>query len=307
MDTASLGEWIRSERTAALVVNARSRRGERLYRRTAEALRRRGFTLVDAHPVRDPAQLRTAVRKALTRGAHLLVVGGGDGTISSAVNELVGRDVALGLIPLGTQNSAARTLGIPLSVDGAVNVLVDGAVTEIDLGRIGDSYFVNVAAAGIAAETSRITRTRWKQLLGKIAFLLTGLGLYLSYRPFYCRLDTDHEHIEVLAREVVIASGRYYGDTVLSPEASIRDGTLLIHTIDAVPLHTVCWQAFRFLFLRRPGLPGTHHFTAARVRIDTDPPLQLMVDGESTVLTPAEISIAPRALKVMAPRSSDLV
>lgn len=302
MDTTSLTERIGRERRAALMVNACSRHGEALFLHTEAALRARGFTLAASTPVRDPGRLRAAVRKALDTGVPLIVVGGGDGTIACAANELAYQNVALGLLPLGTENSAARTLNIPLDVDGAIDVLEVGAVVEIDLGRIGTRYFLNTVSAGISAESARGTSPRLKRTLGKLAYLITGVSVFLTTPPFHCVLETDEGRIEALVFEVVIANGRHFGDTVLSPEASIRNGRLLVHTIDVESVG-LFRQAFRYLLLRKPGLPGTHHFTAARVGIDTDPPQQLDVDGEATVLTPAVVSVAPRALKVMAPRS----
>ena len=107
---------IRQRRRAVLVVNARSRRGARLYLAAGRQLEAAGFDLLGSFAVSRPGQLETSLARALDLEPDLLIAGGGDGTLSLAARHLAYRDVALGIMPLGTTNNFARTLGIPLSV-----------------------------------------------------------------------------------------------------------------------------------------------------------------------------------------------
>src|SRR5690348_16719265 len=109
---------IRQQRRAALVVNTRSRRGIRLYQAAASQLHAAGFGLLGSFPVSQPGQLQASLDDALDLTPDLLIVGGGDGTLSLAARHLAHRDVALGVLPLGTTNNFARTLAIPLNVAG---------------------------------------------------------------------------------------------------------------------------------------------------------------------------------------------
>jgi YegS/Rv2252/BmrU family lipid kinase len=285
-----------------LVVNTCSRRGARHFLHIYQALCRRGIDVVAAYPVGDPSHLREVTRNAFQHGTHLVVVGGGDGTISSVVDEFIDRDVTIGIIPLGTGNSTALTLGLPISIQRAVDVLVDGEVGEVDLGKIGDDYYVNVVAVGLTAETARHTPYWLKQLFGAASYIFAGLHVLLRHRPFQCRLQTDGQQIIAIVREVVIANGRYFGETVLSPEASIHDGLLTVHVVEEMNIPYLIWRLFRYLILRKPGLPGEHHFSATELQLDADPPQSIDVDGESVIFTPTRITIAPHALKVMLPR-----
>src|SRR5262245_23603845 len=122
---------------AALVVNTRSRQGAALFVDAQRALHERDFALAATCAVRQPRQLRDVVRKLVADGVRLIVVGGGDGTLTTIVDELAYRDVVLGVLPLGTANTFARTLGIPLNVEGAVEVVARGQVREVDLGKAG--------------------------------------------------------------------------------------------------------------------------------------------------------------------------
>lgn len=148
MESAELQRRIRAERTAALIINTVSRNGERLFVRALDGLARRGITVSAAYPVHHPDRLPEIVHSAVQHGHRLIVIGGGDGTVSAVVDYLAYQDVVLGLLPLGTGNSFANTLHIPFSLNGALDVIAQGDVARIDLGRIGDDYFANVAPWG---------------------------------------------------------------------------------------------------------------------------------------------------------------
>lgn len=137
----TLEKDIRAAASAVLIVNTYSRRGERLFFRAIDQLTAQGITIAAAYPVRDPVRLPEVINEAISRGHQLVVVGGGDGTISSIVDSFAYQDVVLGLLPLGTGNSFARTLGIPLSLEGAVDVIAHGKVADVDLGKVGEDYF----------------------------------------------------------------------------------------------------------------------------------------------------------------------
>jgi YegS/Rv2252/BmrU family lipid kinase len=232
------------------------------------------------------------------------VAGGGDGTFSAVADAFVGTDAVLGLVPLGTGNSTAHTLGIPPSIRRAVDAIAWGEVADIDLGKIGDDYFMNVVSVGLTAETAQNTPDWLKKLLGKFAYLITGATVFIRHRPFLCCLQIDGRRVTAKARQVVIANGRYFGETVLSPEASIRDSLLTVHAVEEMDFWYLVWRLLRFLILRKPGLPGLLHFSVSEVSIDADPPQRIDIDGESTIRTPARVSVIPRALKVMLPAAN---
>src|SRR5690349_1203118 len=145
-----LTDAIKRDRRAALVVNAHSRQGMRLYDTARTRLLAAGFTLLDTYPVDRPRELEATLAEAVGRGPDLLVAGGGDGTISTAARLLAHHDIALGLLPLGTTNNFARTVGIPLTLDGAVETLAEGKVIDVDLGLAGATAFTNHVGVGLS-------------------------------------------------------------------------------------------------------------------------------------------------------------
>src|SRR5688500_10192567 len=112
-----------------------------------------------------------AVKQAV-RKAPMVIVGGGDGSLSSAVDFFIGKETVLAVLPLGTANSFARTLGIPLDLDGAIEVIADGKARKIDVGCINGDYFLNAAALGLAPKVAETVPSGLKRRLGRLGYLL---------------------------------------------------------------------------------------------------------------------------------------
>lgn len=303
LDTRELERIIRAEGTAAAIINTRSRQGELMSARALAALRQAGLQVIRSHIVRNPEYLHVKVRQALDEGQRLILVGGGDGSISSVVGDFAYRDVALGILPLGTGNSFARSLGVPLTLNGAVDVILHGRVCDVDLGRVDETYFANIADIGLTAEMAWSTPDAWKRRLGKLAYVVMGARLLLRYRPFRCRLCVEGQaDIELLTHEIIVANGRYYGDTVLDTGATVRDAHLTVLAMHAVNRWQLARLWLAFLARRTMALTCARCLAVTAVALDTDPPQYIDLDGEATIRTPAVFRVAPRALRVLVPR-----
>ncbi|HEY8554571.1 MAG TPA: YegS/Rv2252/BmrU family lipid kinase [Burkholderiales bacterium] len=295
----STGAAFTTRVSAALVVNTRSRRGRRLYARALELLQRGGVRLDHRHPLRDPRRLRESVRAAIAQGAQLVILGGGDGSVSAVVNELAHRDVVLGVLPLGTANSFARTLGIPLAIEGAVETILRGRVANIDLGRIGDHYFANTTALGLSSAIAHSRLAALKRWLGPPSYALAGAAKLYAHRPFRCTLIEDGRCTALEALDVLIANGRYQGGALAAPEASVESRELVIRVIKG-PSRLNMLRAWMLTALRRaPGPALMERIRAADLRIETTPPQHVSIDGEVVGRTPIRASVAPDALKVI--------
>ncbi|WP_317617564.1 diacylglycerol kinase family protein [Sphingomonas daechungensis] len=143
---------------AILIVNAGSRRGADLFEEARDKLTAVGIELLDAKKCKTAATMDKAVKAALKK-APMVIVGGGDGSLSSFVDHFIGTNVVFALLPLGTANSFARTLGIPLDLDGAIGVIAKGEARKIDVGCINGDYFLNAAAMGLARRSRKASRT----------------------------------------------------------------------------------------------------------------------------------------------------
>ena len=164
---AELTADIRARRRTALVVNVRSRRGRRHYPTVCRQLHNAGLDLLDLHPVADPRRLAQALAAAVDSGADLIVVGGGDGTLSEATHQLAHRDLCLGVLPLGTTNNFARSLGLPLHLPAALQILTEGKVADVDLGHVAGRHFANLTSLGLSVQVAKHVPHQLKRILGR--------------------------------------------------------------------------------------------------------------------------------------------
>ena len=296
------------KRRAALVVNTRSRSGEQAFEQARSYLRELGVRVEAEYNLRDPARLPETVREAAGEYG-LVILGGGDGTVSSAVDFLADREVVLGLLPLGTANDFARTLGIPTELARACETIARGKLVDIDLGLSGDNYYVNLASVGLSAGVTRALTPRLKKTAGAAAYTVAAVKAFLKHEPFRARLtfpDGDHEPVEhERLLQVAVGNGRFYGGgMVVAPGSGIDDSTLDVYAIE-LGRHRDLIGVARYLksgdFVRSGGVS---HYETSRVVVETEPPLQVNVDGELVAVTPQEFSVARNALHVLVPQES---
>src|ERR687895_458780 len=135
---------------AALIVNARSRAGEKAFDKASRLLDSMGVEVGVSYALNDPARLAETVKEAVGEGHDPIILGGGDGSVSSTVDFLAHHEVTLGLLPLGTANDFARTLEIPSDIGEACQTIASGKVVDVDLGLAGNNFYVNVASVGLS-------------------------------------------------------------------------------------------------------------------------------------------------------------
>jgi YegS/Rv2252/BmrU family lipid kinase len=305
---ADLDGAIHRHRRAALVVNTRSRRGRLLYHRVGTRLRAAGMHLLGSFPVHRPTDLASSLTAATDLAPDLLVVGGGDGTISTAARHLAYRDIALGVLPLGTTNNFARTLSVPLTVPEAIGVLVDGKVADVDLAWVGDRddgriLFANLVSLGLSGEVAAHAPHRLKRILGRVAYPLTALARLPTHRPFRARITVDGRGYELATHQLNIANGGFHAGRPITGDTSADDRLLLVYPLGDTRRWRLVTATARHTFLgRRRSLTEPAFLAARELWLETDPPLPLDVDGELRGHTPTRIVLAGNALRVMVPR-----
>jgi YegS/Rv2252/BmrU family lipid kinase len=226
------------------------------------------------------------------------------------VDFLAHNDTLLGLLPLGTANDFARTLGIPQDIEGACRTIAEGKVVDVDLGLAGDNYYVNVASVGLGVEATRALSPWLKKSTGPLAYPAAAIKAFLRHEPFSARLtfpDGDHEPVEYdRLLQVAVGNGRFYGGgMIVAPESGIDDRTLDIYAINLGRRRNLIGVA-RYLksgdFIK---MEGVHHFRTSRVQIETDRELAVNIDGEVVAMTPQDFSVAQNALHILVPQESD--
>lgn len=287
-------------KSAALIVNAMSRTGEAMFEQARDAMRGLPYP-VDAHAVHDPQELDGMMAEILAKKPDLVVLGGGDGTISGLVDHLVGKGVVLGVLPLGTANSFARTLGIPLEVEGAVEVLRSGEPKRIDLGMIDHDYFANCAAIGLSPQIAETVPHKLKRWFGRAGYLAWAAIQYMRFEPFTLIVTDGGRERRVRTVEVRISNGSFHGGTELVEEASLDSGEIVIQAVTGRVKRRLLANWGANILRLESRKRGTVSFRGKSLEVRTDPPLPISIDGEVLAKTPVTARVAAGVIYVMAP------
>ncbi len=245
-------------------------------------------------------------REAACQGADAVIAAGGDGTINEVLNGLAGTPTPMGVIPLGTANCYALEVGIPLDAGRAAKAILDSERISISLGKTGETFFLLMAGIGYDAEVVHRLEDAlsWKRKLGKAAYLLIGLKRLAVYRPPRLRVIMDGgEPVE--GYSVIIGNARSYGGQFhVTPLADLDEETLdvcLFQRKDRRSMLRYGWGILR---------GGKHirfrdvvYRKCRTVRIESEEPSPMQLDGDRFGHTPAAFELAPRALQVLIPKS----
>lgn len=262
----------------------------------------RGVRITELHVARDSRDVRRHVKRIANAGIGTVVVGGGDGTMAHAVDVLAHRSTVLGVLPLGTGNSFAQSLGIPDDhLEQAVEIIVRGKVGQVDLGRVNGTHFANFATIGLSSEIAGATSTAAKGILGRLAYGIAALKPLLTHRAFRARIRWPGGELRLRTQDIIIANGRYFGSTPIVPDATIDDDRLNLFVTDDPSRLGALRTYLAFGMHDQTKLRDAHAVTAKRFTIRTRARQEISIDGSLLEKTPARFRVVPRALRVYVP------
>lgn len=252
--------------------------------------------------VERPGDARQFAVSARDGSFDMVVSAGGDGTIHEIINGIAGSNLLLGVLPMGTANVLAWDLGLPLDPLAACEVLKFGRERTIDLGRSSDGrYFSCMAGVGIDAQIVREVPTIAKGIFGGVAYLVSGIGTLIHHGLTELSIGMDGRPPVVGYATVICNSTHYGGRYKLCPNAIIDDGWLDVAILQKRDSLALLRSSLSVIMDNRPH-KETISFTRARMVLVSAPHRTLVqLDGDIIGTTPIGISIAPRALRVMAP------
>jgi len=256
--------------------------------------------------VRDfPTGSPEACRQAIVcEGAacDLVLVAGGDGTLSGAAPALIEAGKPLGVLPLGTANDLARTLKLPLDPVRAADVVVAGRTRRIDLGTANGHPFFNVASIGLAADMADALETREKRALGRFAYATAAARVLLRARQFHAHVEVGDCTLHTHSYQIAVGNGRYHGGGVaVREDAQIDDGKLMLYSLEPGSLLKVALLAPLFRRGQHVRWQEVRTATGAAMTIRTDRPMPVNLDGDLVTETPLELRLLPKAITVFAP------
>jgi diacylglycerol kinase (ATP) len=230
----------------------------------------------------------------------LVVLGGGDGTMNAAARGLIKAQVPLGILPLGTANDLARTLGIPEDLEGATQIIIDGRCRLIDLGEVNGAPFFNVASIGLSADLAAELTSDMKKRFGKIGYALAAISVLMRASPFRATIEANGRKARALTLQIAVGNGLFYGGGMaIERGAKIDDATLDLYSLEMR-------RAWKLALMARAFRYGEHgawrevrveHAQAFRIRTRRRHPIN--ADGEIVSYTPADFRILPKAIEVL--------
>jgi YegS/Rv2252/BmrU family lipid kinase len=238
------------------------------------------------------------LRRMADAGVPQVVVAGGDGTVACAARELAHTETALGIIPQGTANNFATSLGLPRELPAALKVIMDGTVRQIDLGRVGTHLFTEAAGIGFFADALALYGQGGQARAARVLFATARVWLSMSAKRIRLSIDGEPYRERVVMCTVANTSRMALADT-MAPDARVTDGLLdviLIGDLSRLEFITYYRAIKTHTHLQ---LPKVASLKAKEVRIESRGPMNVHCDDRVVGQTPALIGVEPGALRVV--------
>lgn len=288
--------------TAICIINPNARIGDAATAaRIRAALEEGGIALIPSECV-TPEETSHFIRTRAP-GAEAIILGGGDGTISHQLPLLMQLRKPLGVLPLGTANDLARTIGLPLDPIEAAKVIVKGLHRPIDVGLINGRPFLNVASMGLTSMLSRRLSGITKKRFGRFGYWIEGVRAFRERKSFRVWIEAeDGRHWKRRALQVAIGNGRSYGGMlVIDEDAEVWDGLLHLYCVEPRPFLQLLRQTPGFFLGRLKNREGILLLEGRGFTVRTNRPLEISADGEIKARTPATFGLLENALDVYVP------
>lgn len=258
-------------------------------------------------PTKGPNDAFNIAKNAIENNCKLIIAVGGDGTINEIVNAIANTDTCLAIIPNGTGNLLATSLGIPIDITKAMKLIKENYRKKIDLGKINDHYFSIIAGCGFDAAIMKNVKRTDKKLLGILAYFLEGLKQAFMPKRAVFNMVIDNKKIKRRGLIVMfINSGNIFGNIItLVPNASMHDGLLDVcmfspkHTGEFIP---VLWKILtKENYENKLTKKTALHFKAKNIELKCRPKLPTQADGDFIGYPPLKVTTCPNALEIIVP------
>lgn len=268
-----------------------------------QTLQRLGIEPVVYHTTSEDMGEVTA-RQLAAEHAKIVMAVGGDGTIHSVARGLLGSESILGIIPTGTMNNLARSLGIPEQIEEACALIGNGKVRTIDVGSINQHFFIEVAGIGLeAALFPAAEEVKSGGILSTFRGVVNGLSTLIKFRPPHIKVAFNNQKPRIYrAIQITICNAPYYGARLnLAPGIVMNDGLLDVVIYTNFSKQEYIRHAISISQGQRTFTPKIVYRRFKSLYISTDEAVEIQADGTVIGTTPAEITIIPQALKVQVP------
>jgi diacylglycerol kinase (ATP) len=246
-----------------------------------------------------------AAAQAVDRGFDLIVAAGGDGTLYEVVNGMAEKPLrpALGIIPAGTTNDFARAIGLPLrNIKRACEVIVQGRAVPIDIGKINNKYFINIAGGGALTDLTYEVPSKMKTVMGQLAYYIKGIEKLPFIRPSRMRIESESQVIDEEIMLFLIANSNSVGGLEwAAPHASLTDGKfdcIILRKSNLADFARVITHVIKGDHIKDPSII---YFQAQQLKVTSNSKVLLNLDGELGGELPMEFVALHQHLHVIMP------
>jgi len=260
-------------------------------------------------PEVDAGQL---AREAVERGAHMIIVSGGDGTISAAAEAVVGTSIPLGVISRGTANAFASALTLPNTIEAACETILQGRPKVVDAALCNGKPMVLLAGIGFEAEMVEKADRDTKNRFGMLAYIMAGVKQLREFESFEARIETQEKVITLTAGAVTIANAAPPTSVLAQGPAGIicDDGLLDLTVVAPASAAGAIASAYHLLQTALRGDAAERddigYLRARRIKVTTEPPQKVVLDGEIIGMTPIDVECIPGGLTILMPLSEEV-
>ena len=298
-DDVSICKTAGRRREALLILNPRARNGAGDATAIRAELEQGGFLLREKQPDRDTS-ISDLIRQ--NSDCDLVIIGGGDGSLNAALHGLIDTGLPLAILPLGTANDFARTIGLPATPMQAAEALSGYQAQPVDLGQVNDHLFLNVASIGFSAELASQLSAEAKKRWGKLGYAIAAFRILMRSQLFSAELEHDGMVEKIRTLQVSVGNGKFYGGGMaVEQHATVQDQRLDFYSLEV----DHWWRLLRLLPSLRRGTQGqwddVRAFPTREVIIRTRVPRPVNTDGELVTYTPAHFKLLPAAIRVFMP------
>lgn len=253
----------------------------------------------------SPGEARTLAARASEGAAGQVVAAGGDGTVNQVVNGILssGAHVRLGILPVGTGNDFARSLGLPMNLRNAVKLIAGtGTPRRVDAVRMvaeEPRFFANLAVGGVGGRVHEQAGARAKSRWGRLAYLLEAAEELPEIEAYQLRIECDEDVVEREAMSLILANGTTSaGGIRVAPAARLDDGLLDVILIPFLRIPELAGLVPRILAGKHAEDDRVVARRCRHVRVESDPPMPFRADGEEVGVSPLELEVRPGCLAV---------
>jgi len=258
--------------------------------------------LLQPYRIYSDRQYELLLEVLKTENYSSAVISGGDGTINTIINTMLinNINIPVGIIPSGTCNDFARSIGMPSNINQCLDIILSGKTIDIDVGLVnGERYFLNTCAGGILVDVSFNTRGDLKKNIGPLAYYLTALGEISNIRPFNLKLKTEDDYIEVETLLFIILNGRHVGGfNNIAWKADLTDGLMdivIIKNCWHIDMAGILLKVLANDLMRDKNIIS---FKAQKCTIEGDINVALTLDGERGPDLPISVEFINKRLSV---------